>query len=64
MPAGLCFALKYFSFTHRDTRLQRHNLVGPFDDIITGFDPICKAFPFSESALLMRRFPEFARLSF
>jgi hypothetical protein len=46
MPPGLYFVLKYFSFTltthlaHSDTRLQGHNLFGPFDDVITEFDSV------------------------
>jgi len=38
--------LKYFSFTfskhlaYSDTLLQRHNLFGPFDDVITEFDSV------------------------
>ena len=46
MPAGPYFTVKYFYFTFTtnlafgDTLLQRHNLFGPFDDIIREFDCI------------------------
>ena len=48
MTIGPYFVLKYFSFTftlhlaYSDTHLQRHNLFGSFDDVLTEFDCTCK----------------------
>jgi len=49
MSAGLYFVLKYYSFTftthhtYSGTLIYRHNLFGPFDDVITEIDCLdCK----------------------
>jgi hypothetical protein len=44
MSADPYFAVQYLSFSftthlaYGDARLQRHNLLGPFDDVITEFE--------------------------